>query len=136
MKTTGLIVLGFAIAFISTLAVKWWNKRAAARQERAIKREAATAIMKQEYRRVSALRSVRRLLHRAVIWKTINSQPNLRLLSRRVRRQAMRNAANYAFRKERGLQEIDSRSHRRRAARGYFDPHLLIPVVRDTPAQN
>lgn len=87
-----------------------------------------TALFK-ELQTVKGPRRWRRMIHRAVMWKIINGQPNLKRLPRRVRRRAMFNAAHHAFRQERGLPRIYSKSHDRRARRGYFDTGLIMPAA-------
>jgi hypothetical protein len=106
------------------LTFGWLARRLA----RSIKREEATKIFVQERTRISRLRSFRRRLHRAMIHQTIMQNPAVAGLPRRVRRRAMFNAANFAYRKERGLPEVYSKSQDRRLKRGHFDPRLLIPI--------
>jgi hypothetical protein len=130
MKTLGLIIVAVDFALALLIALRYLKHRRETKQEREIKRASATAIMRKEYARVSALRSFRRRLHRAIVWKTIGTQPAVARLPRRVRRQAMRNTANHMFRVERGLLEVTSKSHLRRAIRGYIDPSLFIPAAK------
>jgi len=104
------------------------GRRRARRVAREAQRAAATGLLNKEYSRISRLRSFRRALHLSSVWKSINEHPRTRLLPRSVRRQATRNAAHYAYRAERGLPAPDSKSHRRRLLRGYFDAALVLPV--------
>ena len=104
------------------------------RRARAAQRANAQAILGEEWKRISALRSFRRALHFSTVWKAISEHQGTKHLPRAVRRQAARSAAAHAFRAERGLPEIVSRGHIRRLRRGYFNPALLMPVLRDDAA--
>lgn len=102
-------------------------------RRRARAKAEAEGIITREFNRLLSFRKVRRRLHVATIWKALNENSQTRRLPRRIRRQAARNAGYYAFRQERGLPDIDSKSHRRRLRRGYFPPSLLLPItVEDT----
>lgn len=102
----------------------------ARRRARGARRAAAEALIRNEWKRISALRGFRRALHLSTIWKAINEHPGTKHLPRRVRRAAAREAAKHAYRMEQNppLPEIVSRGHLRRLRRGHIDPALLMPM--------
>lgn len=114
----------YAVANLFTLG-------ALARRARKKHGEAQRALFLEQFAELSKLRRFRRALHYASTWKAINRHPRTRHLPRPVRRAAAREAAKAAFRRERGLPDIISRSHIRRLRRGYFDPALVMPVRAD-----
>lgn len=134
MTKTLAVLTGIALFAIAKLLFGALARRRAKWRAHETQRAAAQALLNEEWKRISILRAFRRALHLSTVWKAINEHPGTKHLPRAVRRQAARSAAAHAFRAERGLPEIISRGHIRRPRRGYFDPALLMPVLRDDAA--
>ncbi|HEX8556690.1 MAG TPA: hypothetical protein VF668_01235 [Pyrinomonadaceae bacterium] len=104
----------------------------ARRLEVARKRLAAQAALSAEWKRITNLRSYRRALHYATTWKALNEHQGTQRLPRRTRRAAAREAAKLTFRRERGLPDLfETRGHRRRLRRAYYDPSVIMPIRRE-----